>query len=70
VLLFWLIAHEGAGVFTEGVKAEFRDFIKSLFSMQRMGTMDDAANAAGYLALHPCFPMRGPGGSKRSAKAY
>jgi 3-oxoacyl-[acyl-carrier protein] reductase len=43
-------AIEGAGVFSAGVDAEFRDFIKSFRPMQRMGTMDDVANAAEYLA--------------------
>ncbi|MGO1070699.1 SDR family NAD(P)-dependent oxidoreductase [Lysobacter sp. CA199] len=45
-------AIEGAGVFSEGVNAEFRDFIKSFRPIQRMGTMEDVADAAEYLAGH------------------
>jgi 3-oxoacyl-[acyl-carrier protein] reductase len=41
-------AIEGAGVFTEEVRPEIREFIKSFRPMQRMGTMDDVANAAEY----------------------
>jgi 3-oxoacyl-[acyl-carrier protein] reductase len=43
-------AIEGAGVFTDGVADEVRDFVKSFRPMQRMGTLDDVANAAEYLA--------------------
>jgi 3-oxoacyl-[acyl-carrier protein] reductase len=43
-------AIEGAGVYSDGVNSEFRDFIKSFRPMQRMGTLDDVANAAEYLA--------------------
>ena len=43
-------AIEGAGVFTDEVTSEFRDFITSFRPMQRMGTMEDVANAAEYLA--------------------
>jgi 3-oxoacyl-[acyl-carrier protein] reductase len=43
-------AIEGAGIFTDGVRAEVRDFVKSFRPMQRMGTLDDIANAAEYLA--------------------
>ncbi len=42
-------ATEGAGVHTE-VKPETVDFFKSFRPMQRMGTTEDAANAAEYLA--------------------
>jgi 3-oxoacyl-[acyl-carrier protein] reductase len=43
-------AIEGAGIYGDGVKAEFREFIKSFCRMQRMGTPDDVANVAEYLA--------------------
>lgn len=43
-------AIEGAGVFADEVKPEFVNFIRSFRPMQRMGTMDDVANAAEYLA--------------------
>jgi MFS family permease len=41
---------EGAGIFTDEVKPEFREFIKSFRPVQRLGTMEDVANAAEYLA--------------------
>src|SRR5439155_5208884 len=44
------IAIEGAGVYGDAVKPEFREFIKSFRPMQRMGTPDDVANIAEYLA--------------------
>jgi 3-oxoacyl-[acyl-carrier protein] reductase len=40
----------GAGVYGDGVKAEFREFITSFRPMQHMGTPDDVANVAEYLA--------------------
>lgn len=43
-------AIEGAGVFTDNVVPAFRDFIKGFRPMQRMGTLDDVADAAEYLA--------------------
>jgi 3-oxoacyl-[acyl-carrier protein] reductase len=43
-------AIEGAGVFTDGVRSEVREFVKSFRPMQRMGTVEDVANAAEYLA--------------------
>jgi 3-oxoacyl-[acyl-carrier protein] reductase len=43
-------AIEGAGVFSEEVKPEFRDFIKTFRPMQRMGRPSDVADAAEYLA--------------------
>ncbi|MDR3482892.1 MAG: SDR family oxidoreductase [Burkholderiaceae bacterium] len=43
-------AIEGAGVFSDEVKPEFLDFIRSFRPMQRMGTVEDVANAAEYLA--------------------
>ena len=43
-------AIEGAGVFTSGVADDVRDFVKSFRPMQRMGRMEDVANAAEYLA--------------------
>ena len=42
-------AIEGAGVYGDAVKPEFREFIKSFRPMQRMGTPDDVANVAEYL---------------------
>jgi 3-oxoacyl-[acyl-carrier protein] reductase len=43
-------AIEGAGVYGDGVSAEFRNFIKSFRPMQRMGAPNDVANVAEYLA--------------------
>jgi 3-oxoacyl-[acyl-carrier protein] reductase len=43
-------AIEGAGIFTDGVRPDVRDFVKSFRPMQRMGRLDDIANAAEYLA--------------------
>jgi 3-oxoacyl-[acyl-carrier protein] reductase len=43
-------AIEGAGVFTNGVADEVRDFVRSFRPMQRVGTVEDIANVAEYLA--------------------
>lgn len=43
-------AIEGAGIFTSDVSADFRNYIKAFRPMQRMGTLEDVANAAEYLA--------------------
>lgn len=43
-------AIEGAGVFTDGVDPRFRDFVKSFRPMERMGVVEDVANAAEYFA--------------------
>lgn len=43
-------AIEGAGVHSDGFSAESRNFIKSFRPTQRMGTPNDVANAAEYLA--------------------
>jgi hypothetical protein len=43
-------AIEDAGADGGGVKPEFREFIKSFRTMQRVGTPDDGANVADYLA--------------------
>ena len=43
-------AIEGAGVHTDGGSTDFRNFIKSFRPMQRMGTPNDVANVAEYLA--------------------
>ena len=43
-------ATESAGVYGDGVSADFQNFIKPFRSMQRMGTPNDVANAAEYLA--------------------
>lgn len=43
-------AIEGAGVFTEAVDPAFREFVRSFRPMERMGTVEDVANAAEYLA--------------------
>jgi 3-oxoacyl-[acyl-carrier protein] reductase len=45
-----LTAIEGAGVYGDSVKPEFREFIKSFRPMQCMGSVDAVANAAEYLA--------------------
>ena len=41
-------AIEGAGADGGGVKPEFREFMESFSTMQRMGTPDDGANVADY----------------------
>jgi 3-oxoacyl-[acyl-carrier protein] reductase len=43
-------ATEGAGVSTNGARPEVRDFIRASNPMGRMGTLEDTANAAEYLA--------------------
>ena len=43
-------AIEGAGVFTDGVSDQVLEFVRSFCPMARMGTTDDVANAAEYLA--------------------
>ena len=43
-------AIDGAGVFTDGVTDQVLEFVRSFRPMARMGTLDDVANAAEYLA--------------------
>jgi 3-oxoacyl-[acyl-carrier protein] reductase len=43
-------AIEGAGVYTEGASEQVMQFVRSFRPIQRMGTLDDVANAAEYLA--------------------
>jgi len=43
-------AIEGAGVYTEGASENVMQFVRSLRPIRRMGTLDDVANAAEYLA--------------------
>jgi 3-oxoacyl-[acyl-carrier protein] reductase len=43
-------AIEGAGVFTDGVDPRFREFVMAFRPTKRMGTVEDVANAAEYLA--------------------
>ncbi len=43
-------ATEGAGVFTDGVAEEVADLVLSVRPLRRMGTIDDVADAAEYLA--------------------
>jgi 3-oxoacyl-[acyl-carrier protein] reductase len=43
-------ATEGAGVSTDEVRPAVREFIKHFNPMQRLGTLEDTANAAEYLA--------------------
>jgi len=43
-------AIEGAGVFADGVDPVFLEFVRAFRPMERMGTMEDVANAAEYLA--------------------
>lgn len=43
-------ATEGAGVFTDGVRHEVAEYVRSFRPMARMGTVDDVADAAEYLA--------------------
>jgi 3-oxoacyl-[acyl-carrier protein] reductase len=43
-------AIEGAGVFTDSSSEEVMQFVRSFRPIQRMGTLDDVANTAEYLA--------------------
>jgi 3-oxoacyl-[acyl-carrier protein] reductase len=43
-------AIDGAGAFTEGVTDQVLEFVGSFRPMARMGTLEDVANAAEYLA--------------------
>lgn len=43
-------AIEGAGVYTTGASERVREFVQSTRPIARMGTLDDVANAADYLA--------------------
>lgn len=43
-------AVEGAGVFTDGVSDQVLEFVRSFRPMARMGSVEDVANAAEYLA--------------------
>ncbi|MFZ4685708.1 MAG: SDR family oxidoreductase [Hyphomonadaceae bacterium] len=43
-------AIEGAGVFAAGTDPAFREFVRTFRPMERMGTVDDVANAAEHLA--------------------
>ena len=43
-------AIEGAGVYTEGASEDVMQFVRSLWPIRRMWTLDDVANAAEYLA--------------------
>jgi 3-oxoacyl-[acyl-carrier protein] reductase len=43
-------AIEGAGVYTEGASEDVMQFVRSFRPIRRMGTLDDVANAAEYLA--------------------
>ena len=43
-------ATEGAGVFTDGVAEEVAELVLSIRPLRRMGTVDDGADAAEYLA--------------------
>jgi 3-oxoacyl-[acyl-carrier protein] reductase len=43
-------AIEGAGIYTDEVKPEVQNFVRGFRPMQRMGTVEDVANAAEYLA--------------------
>jgi 3-oxoacyl-[acyl-carrier protein] reductase len=43
-------ATEGAGVSTDEVRPQVREFIRPFNPMQRMGTVEDVADAAEYLA--------------------
>src|SRR2546425_766158 len=43
-------AIEGAGVYTEGASEDVMQFERSFRPIRRMGTLDDVANAAEYLA--------------------
>ncbi|RSM90469.1 KR domain-containing protein [Kibdelosporangium aridum] len=43
-------ATEGAGVFTGTVREEIAEYVRTLRPIQRMGTTEDVANAAEYLA--------------------
>jgi 3-oxoacyl-[acyl-carrier protein] reductase len=41
---------EGAGVFSDGIREEVAELVLSIRPLQRMGTIDDVADAAEYLA--------------------
>jgi 3-oxoacyl-[acyl-carrier protein] reductase len=43
-------ATDGAGVFTDGVPQDVAQFIQAIRPIKRMGTVDDVADAAEYLA--------------------
>jgi len=43
-------AIEGAGIFSQGVDASYRDAVKSYRPMARMGSVNDVADAAEYFA--------------------
>ena len=43
-------AIEGAGIFSLGVEASYRDSVKSYRPMARMGSLKDVADAAEYFA--------------------
>jgi len=43
-------ATEGAGIFGQGVDASYRDAVKAYRPMARMGSLNDAADAAEYFA--------------------
>jgi 3-oxoacyl-[acyl-carrier protein] reductase len=43
-------AIEGAGVYTEGASEEVMQFVRSMRPISRMGTLEDVADAAEYLA--------------------
>ena len=43
-------ATDGAGVFTDGIPQDVAQFIQSIRPIKRMGTVDDVADAAEYLA--------------------
>ncbi|MFZ4122454.1 MAG: SDR family oxidoreductase [Caulobacterales bacterium] len=43
-------AIEGAGVFSGGVDPAFREFVRTFRPMERMGTMNDVADVAEFLA--------------------
>lgn len=48
----WLISAtiEGAGVFSDGANTHVKEWVESFRPMKRMGTVEDVANAAEYLA--------------------
>lgn len=43
-------AIEGAGIYTEGASEEVMQFVRSMRPISRMGTLEDVADAAEYLA--------------------
>ena len=53
-------ATEGAGVSADGVRPALREFVRQFHPIQRMGTLDDIADAAEFLAGDKAGFISGP----------